>query len=151
MRRRKPRCSRSSSPSALGFAGQDADGVMQLFAPEADIVMVTSEESLLRGPDEVKTFLHRYAQGTTRYSWAWDRFDVAAAGAVGWVLAEGTETAAAEKREEKHPYRMSMVCVKRDGRWLLVRSMARLPITASASQARTGAHPTVRFLSLRKQ
>jgi uncharacterized protein (TIGR02246 family) len=103
-----------------GFAGQDADGVMQLFAPEADIVMVTSEESLLRGPDEVKTFLHRYAQGTTRYSWAWDRFDVAAAGAVGWVLAEGTETAAAEKREEKHPYRMSMVCVKRDGRWLLV-------------------------------
>jgi limonene-1,2-epoxide hydrolase len=83
-----------------GFAGQDADGVMQLFAPEADIVMVTSEESLLRGPDEVKTFLHRYAQGTTRYSWAWARFDVAAAGAVGWVLAEGTETAAAEEREE---------------------------------------------------
>jgi uncharacterized protein (TIGR02246 family) len=103
-----------------GFAARDADGVVQLFAPDADVVMVTSEESLLRGPDEVRAFLHRYVQGTTRYSWRWDRRDVSAAGAVGWVLAEGTETAAAEKGEEEHPYRMSMVCEKRAGRWLLV-------------------------------
>lgn len=41
-------------------------------------------------------------------------------GALGWLLAEGTETAAAEDREKKHPYRMSMVCEKRDGRWFLV-------------------------------
>ena len=31
----------------------------------------------------------------------------------------GTETATTEGREEKHPYRMSVVCEKRDGRWLL--------------------------------
>ena len=102
------------------FAARDADGVIQLFAPDADVVMVTSEEWLLRGPDELRAFLHRYARGTTRYSWTWDRRDVSAAGAVGWLLAEGTETAAAEAREEKHPYRMSMVCEKRDGRWLLL-------------------------------
>jgi uncharacterized protein (TIGR02246 family) len=103
-----------------GFAARDADGVMELFAPDADVVMVTSEESLLRGPDELRAFLHRYARGTTRYSWTWDRRDVSAAGAVGWLLAEGTETSAAEGREEKHPYRMSMVCEKRSGRWFLV-------------------------------
>jgi uncharacterized protein (TIGR02246 family) len=103
-----------------GFAARDADGVMQLFASDADVVMVTSEESLLRGPDEVRAFLHRYAQGTTRYSWAWDRREVSAAGAVGWLLAEGTETAAADERRETHPYRMSMVCERRDGRWLLL-------------------------------
>jgi uncharacterized protein (TIGR02246 family) len=102
------------------FAARDADGVMRLFASDADVVMVTSEESVLRGSDEVKAFLHRYAQGTTKYSWTWDHYDVSAAGAVGWLLAEGTETAAGEEREEKHPYRMSMVCEKRDGRWLLV-------------------------------
>ena len=45
---------------------------------------------------------------------------VSAAGAVGWLLAEGTETATTEGREEKHPYRMSVVCEKRDGRWLLL-------------------------------
>jgi uncharacterized protein (TIGR02246 family) len=101
-----------------GFAARDADGVMQLFAPDADVVMVTSEESLLRGPDEVRAFLQRYAHGTTEYSWTWDRCDFSAAGTVGWLLAEGTETAAAGGRE-KHPYRMSMVCEQRDGRWLL--------------------------------
>ena len=103
-----------------GFAARDAGGVMQLFAPDADVVMITSEESLLRGPDEVRAFLHRYAQGTASYSWTWDRRDLSAAGAVGWLLAEGTETAAAEDGEEQHPYRMSMVCEKRDGRWFLV-------------------------------
>ena len=103
-----------------GFAAGNAELVVQLFAPDADIVMVTSEESLLRGPDEVGAFLHRYARGTTRYSWTWDRCDVSTAGAVGWLLAQGTETSATERREEQHPYRMSVVCEKRNGRWLLV-------------------------------
>jgi uncharacterized protein (TIGR02246 family) len=103
-----------------GFAALDADGVVELFAPDADIVMVTSEESLLRGPDEVTAFLHGYAQGTTAYSWTWDRVDISAAGSVGWLLAEGIEIVAADERIEKHPYRMSMVCEKRDGRWFLL-------------------------------
>jgi uncharacterized protein (TIGR02246 family) len=103
-----------------GFAARDAEGVMQLFAPDAEIVMVTSEESLLRGHDEIRAFLQRYAQGPTTYSWTWDRRDVSAAGAVGWLLAEGTETAASEGREEEHTYRMSAVCEQRDGQWLLV-------------------------------
>jgi uncharacterized protein (TIGR02246 family) len=102
------------------FAARDADGVMQLFAPDADVAMVTSEEALLRGPDEVRAFLRRYVQGPTTYSWTWDRRGVSAAGTVGWLLAEGTESAAQGDREEKHPYRMSMVCEKRDGRWLLL-------------------------------
>ena len=103
-----------------GFAARDADGVMQLFAQDADVVMVTSEESLLRGPDEIRAFLERYARGTTTYSWTWHRRDVSAAGVVGWLLAEGTETAATEGREEKHPYRMTVVCEKRDDRWVLL-------------------------------
>ena len=103
-----------------GFAARQADRVLQLFAPDSDVVMVTSEESLLRGPDEVRAVLARYAQGATRYSWRWNRRDVPAAGAVGWLLAEGVETAAADGHDEQHPYRMSMVCERRDGRWLLV-------------------------------
>lgn len=102
------------------FAARDADGVIQLFALDADIVMVTSEEALLRGPDEIGAFLRRYAQGSTTYSWTWDRRGVSAAGTVGWLLAEGTESAARGDHEEKHSYRMSMVCERRDGRWLLL-------------------------------
>jgi uncharacterized protein (TIGR02246 family) len=109
------------------FAAGDADGVMQLFAPDADIAMVTSGDSLVRGPGELRAFLHRYAQGTARYSWAWDRRDVSAAGAVGWLLAEGAETAAMDEGEEQHPYRMSMVCEKRDGHWLLMQGHGSSP------------------------
>ena len=102
------------------FAARDADGVMELFAPDADVVMVTSEEALLRGTDEVRAFLRRYVQRPTTYSWTWDRRGVSAAGTVGWLLAEGTEGVAQADHEEKHPYRMSMVCEKRCGRWLLL-------------------------------
>lgn len=109
------------------FAAQDADGVMELFAPDADVVVVTSAESILRGADELRVFLDRYARGTTRYSWAWDRCDVSVAGAVGWLLAEGTETAASEEGEERHPYRMSLVCEKRGDRWLLVQGHGSSP------------------------
>jgi uncharacterized protein (TIGR02246 family) len=109
------------------FTAGDAEGVMELFAPDADVVVVTSADLILRGPDKMRAFLDRYAQGTTRYSWTWDRRDVSAAGAVGWLLAEGTETAASEDGEERHPYRMSLVCEKRDGRWLLVQGHGSSP------------------------
>jgi hypothetical protein len=88
-----------------GFATRDAAGVMQLFARDADIVMVTSEEALLRGPDEVGAFLRRYAQGPTTYSWTWDRRGVSAAGTVRWRLAEGTESAPQGDREAPRSFR----------------------------------------------
>jgi uncharacterized protein (TIGR02246 family) len=102
------------------FAARDANGVIELFAPDADVVMVTSEEALLRGSAEIAVFARRYASGKTTYSWEWDRRHVSRAGSVGWLLAQGTELAAHEDHEEKHAYRMSMVCERRDGRWLLV-------------------------------
>jgi uncharacterized protein (TIGR02246 family) len=102
------------------FEARDAERVMQLFAPDTDITVVTSEESLLRGPDELSAFLHRYVQGATTYSWVWNRRDVSIAGAVAWLLAEGTETAATESSKVEHPYRMTMICEKRGDRWLLV-------------------------------
>lgn len=102
------------------FAARDGDLVMELLAPDADVTMVTSEEALLRGPEEVRDFLQRYVRGTTTYSWTWERRDVSAAGTVAWLLAEGRETAAGEGREQKHPYRMSMVCEKRGDRWLVI-------------------------------
>ncbi len=102
-----------------GFADRDAETVMRLFAPDPDVVAVTSEESLLRGPVELRRFLDRYVDGPTNYSWEWDRHDVSTAGSVAWLLAEGTETAATEGRLEQHPYRMTMVLERREGRWLL--------------------------------
>jgi uncharacterized protein (TIGR02246 family) len=104
----------------LAFAHRDVEAVLDLFAEDPGIVVVTSEESLLRGPDELSSFLITYAKGRTTYSWAWDRSKVWSVGPVAWVLAEGTETAAREEGAEQHPYRMAMVCARRDHRWLLM-------------------------------
>ena len=102
------------------FADRDAEAVMDLFGPDPDVVVVTSEESLLRGPVELRRFLDRYVHGPTIYCWEWHRTDVSTAGSVAWLLAEGTETAATENRLERHPYRMTMVLERREDRWLLM-------------------------------
>lgn len=101
------------------FADRDADAVIRVFAPDADVLVVTSEESLLRGPVELRRFLDRYVAGPTTYSWEWVRHDVSVAGPIAWILAEGTETAATEDSLKQHAYRMTMVLERRNDRWLV--------------------------------
>jgi uncharacterized protein (TIGR02246 family) len=103
------------------FADRDAAAVMRLFAPDPGVVVVTSEESLLRGPVELRRFLDRYVACPTTYSWKWERHDVSTAGSVAWLLAEGTETAASKGSESpfRHPYRMTMVLEHHEDRWQL--------------------------------
>ena len=103
-----------------GFADRDIEAVMRLFAPDPNVLVVTSEEPLLRGPVQLRAFLDRYVKGLTTYSWEWDRHDVSTAGSVAWLLAEGTETAASADHLQRHPYRMTMVLERHDDRWLLV-------------------------------
>jgi len=103
-----------------GFADRDAEAVMRLFGPDPEAVVVTSEEFVLRGPVALQRFLDGYVTGPTTYSWEWDRHDVSIAGSVAWLLAEGTETAAAEGGLKQHPYRMTMVLERHEDRWLLM-------------------------------
>ena len=102
------------------FAKRDVNTVMHLVAPDPDVVVITSEDALLRGPHELRAFLESYVRGATTYSWEWDRYDVSAAGSVAWLLGEGTETAATGSDVERHHYRMTMVLERRGDRWLLM-------------------------------
>ena len=101
------------------FSARDVEGVQELFAPDENTVMITSEEALLRGPDEIRAFLERYARGPTKYSWEWHRRYASVNGSVGWLLAEGAETAVGDGREQRFPYRMTLVCERRGDRWLI--------------------------------
>jgi uncharacterized protein (TIGR02246 family) len=100
------------------FERRDRDAVLALLAP-SEVTVVTSEDPLLRGHDELRRFLDRYVAGATTYSWRWTCRDVFEAGPVAWLLAEGTETATTGTRQTDHPYRMTMVCENRDGRWMI--------------------------------
>jgi ketosteroid isomerase-like protein len=101
------------------FTHRDTEAVMRLLSPDTEVLVITSEEPLLRGYDEVRCFLDSYVKGPTTYSWEWERHDVSVVGRLGWLLAEGTETATTEDQRETHPYRMTMVCESREGRWML--------------------------------
>jgi hypothetical protein len=96
-----------------GVADHDTNAVMGLVADDADLVVVTSEEPLLRGPEELRQFLERYAAGPTTYSWDWARRDVAIADPFAWLLAEGTETVTSGDHVEHHRYRMTIVLERR--------------------------------------
>ncbi len=112
-----------------GFEMRDPAGVMEIIAPDADVIIVTSEDALLRGIEELRAFLDNYVQGPTTYSWVWTRRDVSTAGSVAWLLAEGSETAATRDIKTDHPYRMTIVCQKRSGRWHLVHAHGSSPHT----------------------
>jgi ketosteroid isomerase-like protein len=102
------------------FARRDPDAVMRLVASEPTLVVVTSEEAILRGPAELSAFLDRYQRGAATYSWTWDRHDVGTSGSTGWLLAEGWETATTAGRSERHPYRMTMAFRRVTERWVPV-------------------------------
>lgn len=73
------------------FEMRNAEGVMELIAPDADITIVTSEGALLRGTEQLRAFLEAYVHGPVTYSWVWTARDVWIADPVAWLLAEGSE------------------------------------------------------------
>ena len=110
-----------------GFAHRDTERVMGLFADDPDIVIVTSEESVLRGPDELRGFLQSYERGPTAYSWSWGQRHVVTGDGFAWLVAQGHETATSADGEAIHPYRMTMVAERRDEGWMLVHAHGSSP------------------------
>ena len=102
------------------FEQRDGDGVLRLLVPDSDTTIVTSEDALLRGLNEIRAFIERYVAGPTTYSWSWDRIQVSSSGAVAWLLATGSETAETADSRAVHEYRMSMVLERRGDHWLLL-------------------------------
>jgi len=102
-----------------GFARRDPEAVVRVCAPDLDLVVVTSEEPLLRGPTELRRFLDRYVEGDTTYSLGVGPLRRLDDGVGRMASREGTEIAASEHRVVRHPYRMTMVLERREGDWLL--------------------------------
>jgi hypothetical protein len=107
------------------FERRDGDAVLNLVGANPALIVVTSEEAILRSPGELEAFLRRYEEGSTTYSWTWDRFDAGTSGSVGWLLAQGWETAStADQRptpnSQRNAYRMTMAFERRDEQWIPV-------------------------------
>ncbi len=110
-----------------GFAAGDTEAIAATCDMSPDLTVVTSEQLVLRGGDEVAAFLERYQRGATRYAWTWDRHDVASHGDTAWLLATGTETATTGPTVSSHPYRMTLVAISRGDHWALIHAHGSSP------------------------
>ena len=103
-----------------GFAERLPAVVLATVSDTPDLVVVTSEQAILRGIEKLRAFLERYAAGPRTYSWSWDRRDTAISDGWGCLLAVGTEIASSEAEEHLTPYRMTLVAERTDDRWVLL-------------------------------
>ncbi len=103
-----------------GFAEKNPERVLSTVADTPDLVVVTSEDTILRGVTELREFLDGYVHGPTVYSWSWQVREPSCSGACGRMLAVGTETAATPDRQLQAPYRMTLVAERARRGWLLV-------------------------------
>jgi uncharacterized protein (TIGR02246 family) len=92
------------------------EGVLTLFAPDADTVLMgSSVGEIARGPMEIRPFLESLFAQPDTLSWEWDDVSVSACGDVAWLW---TEAALVVNGRSDRPYRISGVLERRGDRWL---------------------------------
>ena len=101
------------------FMIRDIDGMLSLFALEADVVMLGSEDwEMAAGHKNLRPLFKRLFSRKETTWWVWKLHSVSATGPVAWVLATGEAHARAGKSETVPPYRLSAVFEKRGYGWL---------------------------------
>jgi hypothetical protein len=100
-----------------GFASKNPGQVLSVFAQDPKVVLITSEQHVLRGPDALEAFLLAYAGSSTTYAWDWATIESTIEGDFAWLFAEGVEIATTRGSVVRTPYRMTILCRARDDRW----------------------------------
>lgn len=91
------------------------EGVLSLFAPDADTTLIGSSiGEVARGPLELRALLERVFEGPA-ITWEWDVVQISCAGEVAWLLAEA---AFVVEGQGARPYRITGVLERRSGRWV---------------------------------
>jgi hypothetical protein len=103
------------------FSKQDVEGALGLFATDAEVVMMGSEEwEMGVGSENIRSVFKRLLSRRETYRWEWKWHTLAASGSVAWILANGECHTRAGKTETVSPYRLSGVFERRGDRWLWV-------------------------------
>jgi len=103
------------------FAKKDVDGALSLFARDAEVVMMGSEDwEMGVGYEGIRTVFKRLLSRRETYSWDWRWRAVSMSGSVAWVLATGDCRTRTGTTEALSPYRLSGVFEKRGEGWFWV-------------------------------
>lgn len=116
------------------YAKRDVEGVLSLFAPDTDIVIIgTGADERRIGRQELKTQLERdFAQSeAAAIEFLWH--SVSAAGSVAWLAADCiAHVRMIDRQEIKLTARMTAVLQNRQGRWLILQSHASIPMAGQS-------------------
>jgi len=102
------------------FGARDVEGVLDLFSPGEDVLLVGSESGeVARGREGIRRSLEELFERPEAYSFVWKSPDVSVAGELAWVFAEGSVLILGDDgATDRLPYRMSGVLELVAGRWL---------------------------------
>lgn len=101
------------------YGAKDVDGVTELFADDADVLLVgTGADERWLGRDEVRRQFERNFAEAEQTRFEWVSRHVAAAGDAAWVSAEAVVHVNVDGDERSIPIRFSVVLEQRDGAWV---------------------------------
>jgi class 3 adenylate cyclase len=119
------------------YTAGSVDTEMGWWSPDPDIVYIsTGSEEFRRGHDEIRALrASRFEQATARgIELTRDSYSVE--GDVAWYAGEGESWASVNGIERRWPVRVTVVMVRRDGRWMLAQQHTSTPaITQQAGEA----------------
>jgi ketosteroid isomerase-like protein len=103
-----------------GFARQDVQQILDLFAPDPQTVYLGSEagETAI-GPTQLRTLLEGLFARPETYQWRWGELHISEIGPFAWLTTEAILRVQGRERLEL-PYRITLVLEHRADRWLVM-------------------------------
>lgn len=102
-----------------GFARHDVHQVLDLFAPDPEIVFIGSEAGeTATGPTQLRTLLEALFARTETYQWRWGEPHGKVTGQVAWLTTEAVLLVEGPERLQL-PYRTTLVLQRRGDAWLI--------------------------------
>jgi uncharacterized protein (TIGR02246 family) len=102
-----------------GFARRDVQQVLDLFAPDPEIVFIGSEAGeTATGPTQLRTLLAALFARPETYQWRWGRPHLRVTGHLAWLTTEAVLVVEGPEQLQL-PYRISLVLQRRDDAWLI--------------------------------
>lgn len=113
------------------FASRHLQRSLDLCATDADVILLGSEagEKAI-GRNELKNFLKRLFSRPMSYSLEWNWHSVSVESSVAWIVAEGLVHVRIANKHLSTPYHLTMVLVKRGGKWLIMHWHGSEPISS---------------------
>jgi len=103
------------------MAAGDVDGQRGQFADDADIAMIGSADfEVFLGAEGVDAYFAMVREHEATASWRWKDRRVWASEDIAWAYADTEFSYTFDGAAHTLPYRLTMVCLRRDGEWRIV-------------------------------